>query len=320
MAQVPNYQVPAHPSGLEMRTQLNAIILALIGDNAGPTEPAQTFPGMWWGDTVAGRLRRRTNANDAWVDIGPLDDFIGDVRATAYAANENANNRVLRTGDGMTGRLDMNGNGTTLGEIRLHSPNVSFSFLRAAPGGGTQLISSDYTRENWLVDDSGNMNFAGRIMKETEFWSNDFNGYSTRIGFGSITLARYGADPDINFGNTRDSIRWRMYYTSTNDYFYITHAGGAHICIRGGDGNIYTSGRGWIWNGIDDAFNTANSIAGGKADRYANCQHNSGIIELDGQRDDWTLLQDMPGPFVVVGLRRQPDNWLYLRGLYLRNN
>jgi hypothetical protein len=46
----------------------------------------------------------------------------------------------------------------------------------------------------------------------------------------------------------------------------------------------------------------------GKADRYANCQHNSGTIELDGQRDDWTLLQDMPAPFVVSGLRRQPDH------------
>ena len=43
MAQVSSYQVPAHPSGLDMRTQLNAIILALIGDNSGPVAPTVTY-------------------------------------------------------------------------------------------------------------------------------------------------------------------------------------------------------------------------------------------------------------------------------------
>ncbi|OYD64858.1 UNVERIFIED_ORG: hypothetical protein BDU10_7479 [Burkholderia sp. CF145] len=80
MTQVPDYQVPAHPSGLDMRTQLNNITLAMLGDNCGPTAPVQTYPGMWWGDTTARRLKHRTNANDAWIDVGPLDDLLGDFR------------------------------------------------------------------------------------------------------------------------------------------------------------------------------------------------------------------------------------------------
>jgi hypothetical protein len=80
MTQPTTYQVPAHPSGLDMRTLVNTIILALVGDNAGPIEPPETYPGMWWGDTTASRLRHRTTANDGWVDVGPLDDPLGDFR------------------------------------------------------------------------------------------------------------------------------------------------------------------------------------------------------------------------------------------------
>jgi hypothetical protein len=100
MSQVSSYQVPAHPSGLDMRTQLNAIVLALVGDNAGPAAPSPTYPGMMWGDTTNSRLKRRNNANTAWTDIGPLDDFLGDIRTKA-------SNAVQRVGDTMTGQLTM---------------------------------------------------------------------------------------------------------------------------------------------------------------------------------------------------------------------
>ncbi|MBC8638260.1 hypothetical protein IAG25_15670 [Caballeronia sp. EK] len=100
MTQVTSYQVPAHPSGLDMRTQLNAIVLALVGDNAGPTAPLPTYPGMMWGDTTANRLKRRTNANDAWIDLGPIDNFLSEVKASVA-------NCVLRTGDTMTGSLTL---------------------------------------------------------------------------------------------------------------------------------------------------------------------------------------------------------------------
>ena len=81
-----SYQVPPHPSGLDMRTQLNLIIQCLLTDNAGPSEPVEMYPGMYWGDTTAARLRRRNNTNDAWIDIGPLDDFLADVRYEASHA------------------------------------------------------------------------------------------------------------------------------------------------------------------------------------------------------------------------------------------
>lgn len=82
-------QIPAKPTGLDMRVQINAIIVALLSMNAGPTAPGTTWPGMLWGDTTAGVLKRRNNADTAWVTIGPLDDFLGDLR-TAISANASA--------------------------------------------------------------------------------------------------------------------------------------------------------------------------------------------------------------------------------------
>ena len=80
-------QIPAAPSGLDLRVQTNQVFIALLTQNSGPTEPSVTYPGMWWGDTTANRLRRRTNADDAWKDIGPLDDILGDLRSQITALN-----------------------------------------------------------------------------------------------------------------------------------------------------------------------------------------------------------------------------------------
>ncbi|AUT62875.1 tail collar protein [Paraburkholderia terrae] len=99
MTQATSYQVPAHPSGLDMRTQLNVIVESTLTDNSGPTEPGETYPGMYWGDTTAVRLRRRTNANDGWIDIGPLDDFLSEVRSLAKNAVP-AGTIIMWWGDG----------------------------------------------------------------------------------------------------------------------------------------------------------------------------------------------------------------------------
>lgn len=80
-------QIPAAPSGLDMRVQINQIFLAIITSHSGPSAPNPTYPGMWWGDTSAGRLRRRNNANNAWIDIGPLDDVLGDLRLQVSAGS-----------------------------------------------------------------------------------------------------------------------------------------------------------------------------------------------------------------------------------------
>lgn len=96
-------QIPAKPTGLDMRVQINAILIALLTQNSGPDAPTSTWPGMWWGDTTAGRFKRRKNDDTGWIDIGPLDDFLGDLRttiannATTAAAASAANASAIST-------------------------------------------------------------------------------------------------------------------------------------------------------------------------------------------------------------------------------
>jgi hypothetical protein len=48
----------------------NAVIQAIVQNNSGATEPATKFPNMWWYDTSTSLLKRRNNANDAWIVMG----------------------------------------------------------------------------------------------------------------------------------------------------------------------------------------------------------------------------------------------------------
>ena len=161
MAQVASYQVPAHPSGLDMRTQLNAIVLAILGDNSGPTAPTTTYPGMMWGDTTAMRLKRRNNANTAWVDIGPIDDFLGTIRTQASTA-------VQRTGDTMTGALQMY---SASGAISMqtyynaagYAPHIRSN--NAVPG--IEIVNGANTAAVWNVTDGGIMYPVGYRLAST---------------------------------------------------------------------------------------------------------------------------------------------------------
>jgi len=57
-------------AGAAVRFDINNVLQAIITNNSGATEPATTYPNMWWYDTSTGLLKRRNNANDAWITVG----------------------------------------------------------------------------------------------------------------------------------------------------------------------------------------------------------------------------------------------------------
>lgn len=59
-------------SGLEVRQELNAAILAVAQMCAGAAAPAVTYAYMWWIDTANSLVKQRTAANDAWVTKGAV--------------------------------------------------------------------------------------------------------------------------------------------------------------------------------------------------------------------------------------------------------
>jgi hypothetical protein len=60
----------ANAAGAIFRAALNSAIGALVTNNSGATEPSPTYPNMWWYDTANAQLKRRNNANDAWIIMG----------------------------------------------------------------------------------------------------------------------------------------------------------------------------------------------------------------------------------------------------------
>lgn len=72
MSQAVDYELGAAMSGLALRIELNDILDAIATGNVGNDAPATTYPNMVWIEADAARIWRRTNANDGWIDVGPL--------------------------------------------------------------------------------------------------------------------------------------------------------------------------------------------------------------------------------------------------------
>jgi hypothetical protein len=85
-------------TGALYRADNNAALQAIVTQNSGTGAPAVTFPGMLWLDLSGGGngvMRRRNQANDAWLtDIGQ-DQVARDAAAAAQAT---ANSAVQRGG------------------------------------------------------------------------------------------------------------------------------------------------------------------------------------------------------------------------------
>jgi hypothetical protein len=323
MTQVASYQVPAHPSGLDMRTQLNAIVLALVGDNAGPSAPTETYPGMWWGDTTAKLLKRRNNANDTWVTVGPLDDFLSDIRNSINTAT---NTKVSKTGDTMTGTLVLKYTNIFYQDAAGANYGYVGTYGNAgAAGGGIGFVDSTLKYWNFQINNDGSWNSRGTAT---------INGgckiYGGRLElrqpgiYGELAL--YSQDGTVMFLRGRSSgggMQW-----VNNDYnnvpadmdnagnFRFTSFSCATQSTIGGttistNGDIAGSAWGGAW--------LSQWLAANKAPLNANCNwqvgaQESGWITINGGQ---TVIVGQP--YVMVGLRNS-GNSIYLEVTYLRNS
>jgi hypothetical protein len=75
----------ANASGATVRADINANIQALGTLMAGTSAPSTTYAGMWWLDTTNHVLKRRNEANTAWMTVAKFDETNG--LASPYAWN-----------------------------------------------------------------------------------------------------------------------------------------------------------------------------------------------------------------------------------------
>ncbi|MEM5297668.1 hypothetical protein VSR82_25450 [Burkholderia sp. JPY481] len=305
-----------------MRLQLNEIVLALVGDNAGPGAPPETFPGMWWGDTTAMRLRRRNNVNDAWIDIGPLNDPLADIRQLVY---DTAAWKVDKRGDFMTGGLFMR---ETPIYWQTPAANAYYGYISnfgnpGQVGSGIGFVDASFSVWNFQVEQTGRCvvrNGFEVTNGASDFWS-------------PLYLRGRGVAGEVQlFSNdgTRCIMRGRVNGGGmdwVNDAYnaiimQIDNGGNLIWPLTGArvntDGNIFMSWRGQWLADVLYALQVGVDNIGNKADRYASCPHNSGVNFFGAASDNVML----PSPWVVVGLSGPGNataNAIGVYGIHLRN-
>ena len=88
----------ANQSAPSFRTDLNNALQALATLSSGATAPSTTFANMLWYDTANNILKMRSEADDAWISIGYLDQ-------TANAFRILDDTQVTNTSGTQTGLL-----------------------------------------------------------------------------------------------------------------------------------------------------------------------------------------------------------------------
>ena len=68
MPQITNWTIP-NSGGSTFRATLNSTLAAVQSNNSGGTSPSAIVAGMLWFDSATATLKRRNNANNAWLDV-----------------------------------------------------------------------------------------------------------------------------------------------------------------------------------------------------------------------------------------------------------
>ena len=95
------------------RADITSALQALGSNNSGATAPSTTYANMMWYDTTSNILKIRAEANDAWINIGYLDQSLDTFKIlddTIVATTAGATTGLI--GDQTTGTWEA-GTGTT---------------------------------------------------------------------------------------------------------------------------------------------------------------------------------------------------------------
>lgn len=81
----------ANQSASNSRSDINNALKALATLSSGSTPPSNTYANQWWYDTSNNILKIRSEADDAWINVGYLDQstnefkpYIGATQITAF--------------------------------------------------------------------------------------------------------------------------------------------------------------------------------------------------------------------------------------------
>ena len=188
------------------RADITSALQALGSTNSGPSAPSTTYANMMWYDTTANILKIRAEANDAWINIGYLDQSLD----TFKILNDTI---VATTGGATTGLIGdqstatwQSGTGTT--ESLVSPAKVKASVIANAPTYSQPTSLGAVGTYALLVRSTG----GSTISEGTTYAGSGLRYTGFRVGIGAF----YEAFCAGNTGGT-PSGTWRAMGTSNNN-------------------------------------------------------------------------------------------------------
>lgn len=81
----------ANQTASNARADINNALGAIATNNSGTTQPSVTYANQWWYDSSSNILKIRSEADDAWINVGYLDQstnefkpYVGSTQITAF--------------------------------------------------------------------------------------------------------------------------------------------------------------------------------------------------------------------------------------------
>lgn len=133
--------------GLAVRSDINAVLQAIVSNNSGNIEPTAMFAGMLWLDTsvTPATLRMRNQANSAWINPS-----IGDVIAqAALLLNEQATLPATAANQGGLYTRDVSGVTTLFYRRESSGTEIRLTDVNKVRGGWVDLTMKSMPGSNW---------------------------------------------------------------------------------------------------------------------------------------------------------------------------
>ena len=113
--------VIANDTAANVRSDLNDAFSAIVSQNSGASAPSPTYANMLWYDTSNNILKMRTEADDAWIDLGTLNQSTNEFEVAnlteltqTQAEDDTDTTYGTVTGEILAGVVEANAGGMTL--------------------------------------------------------------------------------------------------------------------------------------------------------------------------------------------------------------
>ena len=171
------------------RADINAVLQAIATTNSGATAPVNTFANMLWYDTAANQLKKRNEADSAWIILGTIDDVGGTFTPNSLLTTAGIAPATLVTnGEGIAGNYNNTtiptsaavadyANAAAAGVVSATTANV----LAATAGAGVGVVGSyGFCYDNTALTGSG-IRYPGELLAGSNLRFSDAFGAATGV-------------------------------------------------------------------------------------------------------------------------------------------